>query len=303
MAVPVGLNIWSGLVGDTMPYLDQVVAPFESIWFPDHVQYGSKNVAEGWSLLAFALARYPDKLQGHQVLCNSFRNPAHLAKAAATCQILSGGRVVLGIGAGWNEEEYHAYGWPFPKMAQRAAELAEAIQICRLMWTQSPANFLGEHYQIRGAYCHPHPQPPPPIMVGGMGEKYLLRVVAEHADWWNYIYQDRATYAHKQAVLQEHCRSVGRDYDEIVQVTASHILVGESEAEVKRLQEQPHVRPTTGNGFVGTPAQVSERLLEAVAQGADRIHVAFADTPRLESTQLFIEEVLPQLAASQYSSQ
>ena len=79
-----------------MPYLDQVVAPFDSIWFPDHVQYGSKNVAEGWSLFAFGLARYPDKLQGHQVLCNSFRNPAHLAKMTATCQILSGGRVVWG---------------------------------------------------------------------------------------------------------------------------------------------------------------------------------------------------------------
>ena len=82
MGVPVGLNIWSGLVGDTMPYLDQVVEPFDSIWYPDHVQYGAKNVAEGWSLLAFGLARYPDKLQGHQVLCNSFRNPAHLAAAA-----------------------------------------------------------------------------------------------------------------------------------------------------------------------------------------------------------------------------
>jgi alkanesulfonate monooxygenase SsuD/methylene tetrahydromethanopterin reductase-like flavin-dependent oxidoreductase (luciferase family) len=295
MSVPVGLNIWSGLVGHTMPYLDQVVEPFDSIWFPDHVQYGSKNVAEGWSLLAFALARYPNKLQGHQVLCNSFRNPAHLAKATATCQILSGGRVVLGIGAGWNEEEYHAYGWPFPKTSARAEQLAEAIQICRLMWTQSPATFTGKHYQIKDAYCHPHPVPLPPIMVGGLGEKHLLRVVAEHADWWNYIYQDRATYAHKQNVLKNHCLTVGRDYEEIVQVVASHILVGENEADIRRMQEQPHVRPTTVNGFAGTPAQVTERMLEAIEQGAHRINVAFADTPNLDSTQLFIEAVLPHL--------
>lgn len=295
MTAPVGLNIWSGLVGDTMPYIDEVGSYFESLWFPDHVQYGAKNVAEGWSLLAFALARYPDKLQGHQVLCNSFRNPAHLAKMAATCQILSGGRVVLGIGAGWNEEEYHAYGWPFPKTSARAAELAEAIQICRLMWSESPATFEGKHYQIRDAYCHPHPHPAPPIMVGGMGEKYMLRVVAEHADWWNYIYTDRATYAHKQNVLKNHCLAAGRDYDEIVQVVASHILVGETEADLKPMAEQPHVRPTSANGFAGTPAQVIEMLHAALAQGAHRINVAFADTPRLESTQLFIEEVLPYL--------
>jgi alkanesulfonate monooxygenase SsuD/methylene tetrahydromethanopterin reductase-like flavin-dependent oxidoreductase (luciferase family) len=295
MAVPVGLNIWSGLVGDTMPYLDAVGAPFESFWFPDHVQYGAKNVAEGWSLLAFALARYPDKLQGHQVLCNSFRNPAHLAKMAATCQILSGGRVVLGIGAGWNEEEYLSYGWPFPKTSVRTQQLAEAIQICRLMWSQSPATFAGKHYTVREAYCHPHPNPLPPIMVGGAGEKFVLRVVAEHADWWNYIYTDRATYAHKQAVLKEHCQTVGRNYAEIVQVAASHILVGANEAEIKRLAAQPHVRPTGANGFAGTPAQATDLLLAAIEQGADRINVAFADTPRLESTQLFIEEVLPHL--------
>jgi len=296
MAVPVGINIWSGLVGATMPYLDAVVAPFESIWLPDHVQYGGKPVAEGWSLLTYCLARYPDKLCGHQVLCNSFRNPAHLAKMAATCQILSGGRVVLGIGAGWNEEEYHAYGWPFPKTSVRAAQLAEAIRICRLMWTESPANFHGKHYQIADAYCHPHPEPLPPVMVGGAGEKFILRVVAEHADWWNYIYQDRETFAHKQAVLQEHCRTVGRDYDEIVQVTASNLLLAENDAAVKKLVEADHVRPVGGNGFAGTPAQVTERLLTAVDQGARRLNVSFSDSPRLESTQLFIDEVLPHLS-------
>jgi alkanesulfonate monooxygenase SsuD/methylene tetrahydromethanopterin reductase-like flavin-dependent oxidoreductase (luciferase family) len=203
--------------------------------------------------------------------------------------------VVLGIGAGWNEEEYLAYGWPFPKTSLRCQELAEAIQICRLLWTQSPVNFAGKHYQLRGAYCHPHPDPLPPIMVGGQGEKFVLRVVAEHADWWNYIYNDRATYAHKQNVLKEHCQAVGRDYDEIVQVSAAHIIVGENEAEIQRIMAQPHVRPTATNGFAGTPAQVTERLLAAVEQGANRINVAFADTPRLESTRLFIEEVLPHL--------
>ena len=103
MSVPVGLNVWSRLVEELFPYLDQTVAPFESLWFPDHVQYGANKVAEGWTLLAFALSRYPDKLGTHEVLCNSFRNPAHLAKMVATAQALSGGRVILGIGAGWIE--------------------------------------------------------------------------------------------------------------------------------------------------------------------------------------------------------
>ena len=103
MSVPVGLNVWSRLMEDTFPYLDQTSSPIDSLWFPDHVQYGGNKVAEGWSLLAHALARYPDKLCGHEVLCNSFRNPALLAKMVATSQVLSGGRVILGIGAGWNE--------------------------------------------------------------------------------------------------------------------------------------------------------------------------------------------------------
>ncbi len=211
MTAPIGLNIWSRLVDKTFPYLDQVADAFDSLWFPDHVQYGSHDVAEGWSLLAYALARYPDKICGHAVLCNSFRNPAHLAKMAATMQHLSGGRVVVGIGAGWNEEEYRSYGWEFPSPKTRIAQLAESIQIMRALWTDTPVTFHGEHYQITEAYCEPKPQPVPPVMVGGAGEKFTLRVVAEHADWWNYIYGGREEYARKQAILQEHCRAVGRD--------------------------------------------------------------------------------------------
>jgi alkanesulfonate monooxygenase SsuD/methylene tetrahydromethanopterin reductase-like flavin-dependent oxidoreductase (luciferase family) len=178
MSVPVGLNVWSRLVADLVPYLDRAAGAFDSLWFPDHVQYDRHHVAEGWSLLAYALARYPDKLCGHEVLCNSFRNPAHLAKMVATAQALSGGRVVLGIGAGWQEQEYLAYGWSFPSARVRIAQLAEAIELIRAMWTKAPANYQGRYYQIANAYCEPQPDPIPPIMVGGAGEKYLLRVVA-----------------------------------------------------------------------------------------------------------------------------
>ena len=297
MTKPVGVNVWSRLVEQTFPYLDQVAGPFDSLWFPDHVQYGDNKVGEGWSLLAFALARYPDKLCGHDVLCNSFRNPAHLAKMAATMQVISDGRVVIGIGAGWNEEEYNAYGWPYPKPKVRIAQLAESVQILRKMWTEAPVNFQGEHYQVTDAYCEPRPAIVPPIMVGGAGEKFTLRVVAQYADWWNYIYIDRPTYIHKQEVLKKHCQTVGRDYGEIKQVIHAGIMIAESEAELKRLQDQPGFRPVGTGDIAGTPSQVTERLLEAIDQGAQRITLHFCDAPRPEGTWLFAATVLPHLFA------
>ena len=295
MPVPVGLNVWSRLVAGTFPYLDQTSHPFDSLWFPDHVQYAAHPVAEGWTLFAYALARYPDKLCSHEVLCNSFRNPAHLAKMAATAQALSGGRVVLGIGAGWNEEEYRAYGWPFPPTRVRIAQLGEAIELIRRMWRDAPASYQGEHYQITGAYCEPRPDPVPPILVGGHGEKYLLRAVAQHADWWNYSFRDGPTYAHKQEVLKAHCREVGRDYDTITQVVRVGILVADTEREVERLKTAPHVRPMRDIRLAGTPAQVTEALRSIIAQGAQRLTVNFADAPRPEGTWLFAASVLPNL--------
>jgi alkanesulfonate monooxygenase SsuD/methylene tetrahydromethanopterin reductase-like flavin-dependent oxidoreductase (luciferase family) len=292
MPIPIGINIWSRLVEHTFTYLDQAAGPYESLWFPDHVQYQNNRVAEGWSLLAFALARYPGKWCGHEVLCNSFRNPAHLAKMAATMQALSGGRLVLGIGAGWNEEEYRAYGWPFPPASARIAQLDEAIQVIRSMWADAPANFAGQHYQIANAYCEPRPQPAPPIMVGGAGEKHLLRVVAQRADWWNYVYTDLPTYAHKQRTLQAHCKDIGRDYDEITQAVVVRVLIAPTEAELASLKGQPHIRPLEG-GIAGTSEQVAEALVPIIRQGAHRLSVNFADAPSPDGTLLFAERVMP----------
>jgi alkanesulfonate monooxygenase SsuD/methylene tetrahydromethanopterin reductase-like flavin-dependent oxidoreductase (luciferase family) len=297
MPVPVGLNVWSRLVTELIPYLDQVAGGFDSLWFPDHMQYDHHNVAEGWSTLMFALARYPDKRCGHEVLCNSFRNPAHLAKMVATAQALSGGRVVLGLGAGWHAQEYAAYGWPFPAARERIAQLAEAIELIRTLWTVTPATYQGRYYQVTNAYCAPQPDPIVPIMVGGEGEQYLLRVVARLADWWNYGFTDAATYAHKQAVLQAHCRAVGRNYDDITQVIRVGVLIAETEHEVRRLQEQPDTRPIE-HGAIGTPEQVAELLRSIIEQGADRLTVHFADAPRPDGTLLFTAKVLPHLSGS-----
>ncbi len=253
MLIPVGLNVWSRLVEATFPYFDRTVGPFDSLWLPDHVQYNGHKVAEGWTLLVWALARYPDKRCGHEVLCNSFRNPAHVAKMVATAQALSGG------------------------------------------WTAAPATYDGQHYRIENAHCEPRPDPIPPIMVGGHGEKHLLRVVAQHADWWNYPFRDHALYAHKQEVLKAHCREVGRDYDQIVQVVRVGILVAETERDVERLKAEPFVRPMADIRLAGTPAQVTETLQQIVRQGADRLVVNVADAPRPDGTVLFSETVLPYL--------
>ena len=295
MTVPVGLNIWSRLVEATFPYFDQTIAPFDSIWLPDHVQYNGHKVAEGWTLFVWALARYPDKLCGHEVLCNSFRNPALTAKMVATAQALSGGRAILGIGAGWNEEEYRAYDWPFPPTPVRIAQMCEAIQLIRRMWTDSPASYAGAHYRITNAVCEPRPRPVPPVMIGGHGEKHLLRAVAEHANWWNYGFRDLALYAHKQDVLKTHCRAVGRDYDEIVQVVRVGILVAPTERDVERLKTAPDVRPLSDIRLIGTPEQVGETLRTIIRQGARRLTVNFADAPRPDGTRLFAEAVLPNL--------
>lgn len=296
MSVPVGLVIWSRLVEKTFTYLDQVVAPFDSIWMPDHLQYGNVDVAEGWTLFAYALARYPDKLVGHDVLCNSFRSPALLAKMTATAQAISGGRVVLGIGAGWNKEEYDAYGYPFPSTRLRIEQMAEAIQIMRAMWTNSPAEFQGQHYRIENAHCEPRPDPSPPIMVGTMGEKFGLRVVAEHADWWNVLYNGQRDYAQKQTVLKEHCKAVGRDYDQIVQVVHLGIHIRATEAEIRRYHNRPDARKPGDNYIEGTPDQITEILLNIVSMGAHRFSIHFIDVPAPDGTLLFAGSVLPNLS-------
>lgn len=294
-----GLNVWSRLVEHTFPYLDQALDHagdrFDSLWFPDHVQYGSHQVSEGWSLLAWALARYPGKRCGHAVLCNSFRNPALMAKMAATLQAFSGGRVVLGIGAGWNEEEYLAYGWPFPSTRERIAQLGEAVELIRALWRDSPASYEGVHYRIAKAHCEPRPDPEPPIMVGGSGERFLLRVVARHADWWNYVYAGPDAYRHKQAVLAQHCDAVGRDCGAIRQAIHCGVLIAETERELARLRASSQVRPISDDTIVGTPEQVTERLRTAIELGAHGVIVHFCDAPRPEGTWLFAERVAPAL--------
>jgi len=163
------------------------------------------------------------------------------------------------------------------------------------MWRGAPTSYQGEHYTLTDAYCEPRPDPIPPVMVGGHGERYLLRVVACHADWWNYPFRDSALYTHKQEVLKHHCREAGRDYDTIHQVVRVGILIAETERELERLKAAPDTRPMSDIKLAGTPARVTEALRGIIAQGAHRLTLNFADAPRPEGTQLFAAAVLPHL--------
>ena len=210
--------------------LPVVAQHFDSIWVADHfyaLAERSDPWLECWTTLTWLAARYPTLQIGPLVLGVGYRNPALLAKMGATLQVLSGGRLILGLGAGWREEEYGAYGYPFPKSAIRIKQVEEAVQIIRLMWTETAPTFIGEYFAIHEAYCSPRPPVPPPIMIAGEGEQLMLPLIARQADWWNTLcwsMQDVATYApkyqRKRDLLFQHAEAAGRDPATIVQTFA-----------------------------------------------------------------------------------
>jgi len=155
-----------------------------------------------WTQLKWIAARYPGQLLGTIVMANSYRHPSLLAKMAASLQALSHGRLVLGYGAGWHASEYRAYGYHFPAARIRIAQMVEPVRLMCTMWTDSPANFEGTYYRVQDAYCEPRPDPMPVVMIGGDGERLVLRAVAEHADWWN-------TVTRPVPVLRHRFRDIG----------------------------------------------------------------------------------------------
>ncbi|HAG68187.1 MAG TPA: LLM class flavin-dependent oxidoreductase, partial [Acidimicrobium sp.] len=161
---------------------------FDSLWIADHF-YGfdakTDPFMEAWTTLTWLAAKFPNVLLCHHVLGQGYRNPALTAKMAATLQMLSGNRFILGIGAGWRDDEYKAYGYEFPRPAVRFAELEELIQICRLMWTQDAPTFVGKHFHITEAAAPPKPEIVPPVCIGAYGEQIGLPMVGRLADMWN----------------------------------------------------------------------------------------------------------------------
>jgi F420-dependent oxidoreductase-like protein len=193
---------------------------FDSLWVYDHFHNvpvpAHEAVFECWTTIA-AISQRTTKIRlGQMVGCNSYRNPSVLAKITSTVDVISGGRLDWGIGAGWYENEYKGYGFEFAAPKVRIGMLKECVEIVRSMWTEAETTYDGKYYKLERANCDPKPlqQPHPPILIGGGGEQLTLRVVARVGDRSNFGGTPEQ-FTHKCEVLKGHCKDVGRDYDEI----------------------------------------------------------------------------------------
>jgi alkanesulfonate monooxygenase SsuD/methylene tetrahydromethanopterin reductase-like flavin-dependent oxidoreductase (luciferase family) len=194
----------------TREKLDRLPSSFTTIWIQDHLQKDTQALLESWTTLSYIAAQFPHFLYGHLVDCQSFRNPGLLAKMGATMQYLTGGRFIMGLGAGWKEDEYRSYGYDFPSPGVRVAQLAETIEVLRAMWTQSPATYHGAYYRVEQAHCEPRPDPMIPILVGSGGRK-AMEVAARLADAWTWSgpFEERFKPLYEQ--LWSNCEAIGRD--------------------------------------------------------------------------------------------
>jgi len=215
---PVIGNRWSDYV-PIAQYQDQNILPtalphFDSLWIADHF-YGfdakTDPFLEAWTTLTWLAARHPDVELCHHVLGHGYRPPALTAKMAATLQVLSGGRFTLGIGAGWRDDEYLAYGYEFPSPKVRFEQLEEVITICRLMWSEDEPTFHGKHFHIDGASAPPRPDTPPRICIGASGEQIGLPMVGRLADRWNAFWRSDDDWDRKLGIVRASAEKAGRD--------------------------------------------------------------------------------------------
>lgn len=258
---------------------------FTTLWLEDHPQVAAVDSLECLTTLSYLAAAYPHFSVGSLVLSQSYRNPALLAKMAANLQAISHGRFILGLGAGWKEDEYLAYNYPFPSIGTRMDELTEAIEVIRAMWTTRPASFTGKHYAVRQAYCAPQPHPSIPLLIGGGGERRTLAVVARYADWYNFNSCTVEEYSHKVEVLRQHCEHIGRDPQEITLTYLSTISVSDDPQQVERHASKHFV--------AGNADEVIQELEQFRALGVRHCMFRILD---LASLAYFVERVVPHFA-------
>jgi len=279
---------------------------FDSAWLFDHFHTYHRPVLETtfecWTSTA-ALARDTSRIRlGQMVTCNGYRNPALLAKMASTVDVLSHGRLDFGIGGGWYEHEYLAYGYPFPPVADRLRMLGEALQVIRAMWSEPYASFEGAHYRIAGAINEPKgvQAPHPPIWVGGSGERVTLRLAAEFGDATNFggHLADLDWYRHKFDVIKAHCEAAGRDPDSLIRSTnveTSLLFPGDDPGAVTdRYRRGQSLDEYRTHAVVGGPQEVIDTYGRLIDAGIDYIIVS--DLPglaRVEILEYLATEVLP----------
>jgi alkanesulfonate monooxygenase SsuD/methylene tetrahydromethanopterin reductase-like flavin-dependent oxidoreductase (luciferase family) len=244
----------------------------------------------------------------------SYRNPVYLAKVAATADIISGGRVQMGIGGGWYEHEWKAYGYGFPSAGVRLARLDEGVQIMRDAWRDGRVTFAGKHYQVDGAIVAPKPLQDggPPMWIAGGGEKVTLKIAAKYAQYTNFTSEPEG-FRHKSQVLADHCRDVGTDYDAIVRSANFNAVIGDSEDDVaKRIDRIREMQVSRVNekavdsmlntlkapdSATGTPEQVVEKLQRMRDLGCEYAIMYFPEAAYDRSgIELFEQKVIPALS-------
>src|SRR5688572_20236047 len=283
----------------------------DSFWVMDHfhqIQFVGRPeepMLEGWTVISM-LAAITTKIKlGTLVTGVIYRYPSVLAKIAATLDVLSKGRLFMGIGAGWNEQESLAYGISFPSNQERMLRLEEAIQVIRKMWTEEPyASFNGKYYQIRNAYCNPKPiqKPSPPILVGGSGERKTLKIVAKYADACN-LFGSPETVRKKLDVLKDHCKSVGRDYDSILKTKLGAIIIDDNKEMAKNRVQQAlmGIPEEQIKEFViyGTPEDVSRQIEILEQAGIQYLIVDLEPDRELEAIDTFASKIINKMSSSQ----
>jgi alkanesulfonate monooxygenase SsuD/methylene tetrahydromethanopterin reductase-like flavin-dependent oxidoreductase (luciferase family) len=269
--------------------LERLPPEFSTVWLEDHLQFGDRRVMEGWTLLTYLAAAFPRFRFGHLVLSQSFRNPALVAKMAATLQELTGGRFILGMGAGWNEEEYRGYGYDYPSGGVRVAQLEEAIQLIRTLWADSPADFTGTYYRLNGAHCEPRPEIPIPIMVGTNGPK-ALGVTARRADWWNWDGPWEEVYRKPYEMLRHHCEEIQRPLDQITLTAGLTVWMPDDVAEFEPTYEHSFYPGQVFHALGPTAEDIIREIELLVDHNVQHFQVASSDQRTLDR---FIDEVVP----------
>ncbi len=279
--------------------LDLISGHYESAWYVDHLQFDDRQLLEGWTAVSYLAGLHPQLKFGHAVICQSFRNPALLAKMAATLQYMSGGRFILGLGAGWHEPEYKAYGYDFPSAGERVSQLEEYVKIIKALWSEEQASFVGKYYRVENAFCEPKPDPLPTLMIGGSKPR-MLRLIAREADWWNVSWTGIADYREQHAEMERACNEVGRDPSTLRRTWFGGCVCASTEAEVKRLNEGLDI--STDNAFIGTPQQIIAQMQPFIELGVDYFMLGSGGFPDLTTLETLQSEVLPALNEGRFSS-
>jgi alkanesulfonate monooxygenase SsuD/methylene tetrahydromethanopterin reductase-like flavin-dependent oxidoreductase (luciferase family) len=281
-------------VTDLDHVLGMAAPAFDSLWISDHFMTGDRFRLECWTLLTWIAARFPGPHLGTIVMANSYRHPPLMAKMAASLQHLTGGRFILGYGAGWAEDEYRAYGYDFPPIQTRIEQMVEGIEVIRALWTGGPVSYTGRHYRLAEALAVPVPQPAPPIMIGGDGEKVTLRAVAQHADWWNAMSRPMDVLRRKVAALEEHCDAVGRDPASIVRTITFVAYLDTDGASARRAAGSRLEGEIVA--FAGDPPAMVDHLAALSEMGFAHVQLVFPGFPDTTDMDLFLERVRPEFA-------